>query len=98
MPHDWTVNARCEIYSAGEDQASAVVPCTFSQHQWIVTITLKNGPNYELSPSPTEFNSFTDSAGRPALRELLDSGNIGQIYRLADQSIYVYWDTAGISE
>jgi hypothetical protein len=26
-----TVDARCDLYPSGEDQASTVVPCTFSQ-------------------------------------------------------------------
>ncbi|MGK7913746.1 MAG: hypothetical protein AB4050_20025 [Synechococcus sp.] len=93
-----TVDTRCDLYPIGEDQASAVVPCTFSQRQGFIRITLNDETTYELSPSHTEANAYTDQEGKPASRELIGEGDIGQIYRLADESIYVYWDTAGLPE
>lgn len=86
-----TTEARCDIYPLGEDQASAVVPCTFSQRQGYVTIVLEDGTTYELTPSPTEAATYTDQDGQGATME--DGlGSEGLIYRLADESIFVYWD------
>jgi hypothetical protein len=44
---DWT-EARCDIYAAGEDQASAMIPCTFGQRQGNVTITRSDGVTHDL--------------------------------------------------
>jgi hypothetical protein len=88
-----TVSARCDIYPRGEDRTSAIVPCTFSQRQGYVTIVLEDGTTYELSPSPSQAAIYTDQDGRPATRE--DGLGAGlTIYRLAEESIYVYWDAA----
>ncbi|MBI4783000.1 MAG: hypothetical protein HY785_17010 [Oscillatoriophycideae cyanobacterium NC_groundwater_1537_Pr4_S-0.65um_50_18] len=92
-----TVDARCDLYPLGEDRASAVVPCTFSQRQGYVTITLQDGTTYDLSPTGSQPGNYRDQNGQAAYRQSgLDDR--GQIYRLADQSIYVYWDTAGIPD
>ncbi|HEY9663510.1 MAG TPA: hypothetical protein V6C65_34115 [Allocoleopsis sp.] len=93
-----TVKARCDIYPRGEDQASAVVPCTFSQSQGHVSIELQNGTTYDLVASSTEAAVYTDQDGNRATRD--DSlGDAGLIYRLVDESVYVYWDaTIGTPE
>lgn len=90
-----TVQARCDIYPKGEDRASAVVPCTFSQRQGHVAIDRADGVRHELSPQGDRPGTYVDEKGRPAYRNR-GLGSRGQIYRLADQSIYVYWSTAGL--
>ena len=91
-----TTTARCDVYPRGEDTATSSDTCTFSQRQGFVTITLKDGTTYELTPSPTEAATYTDQNDRPATRED-ELGTDGVIYRLADVSIYVYWDASTIS-
>jgi hypothetical protein len=93
--HADTVQARCDIYPKGEDRASAVVPCTFSQRQGYVAIQLPDGVRHELSPKGDQPGTYVDEKGRPAYRNS-GLGKRGHIYRLADKSIYVYWDTAGL--
>ena len=90
-----TVQARCDIYPKGQDRASAVVPCTFSQRQGYVTIDRADGVRHELSPKGDQPGTYVDERGRPAYRSS-GLGSRGHIYRLADQSIYVYWSTAGL--
>jgi Periplasmic lysozyme inhibitor of I-type lysozyme len=91
-----TVNARCDIYPKGQNRASAVMPCTFSQRQGYVAIDRADGVRHELSPKGDQPGAYVDERGRPAYRNK-GLGSRGQIYRLADQSIYVYWDTAGLA-
>jgi len=91
-----TVEARCDIYPRGQDRASAVVPCTFSQRQGAVGIQLQNGKRYDLSPVGNQPGNYVDRNGQAAYRQT-GLGDKGQIYRLADESIYVYWDTSGLS-
>ncbi|WP_198949727.1 hypothetical protein [Synechococcus sp. 1G10] len=87
-----TVKARCDVFPKGEDRATSSGLCTFSQRQGFVSIQLKNGQRVELTPVGNKPNAYHDSNGKPATRELENNGNI-HIYRLAKQSIFVYWDT-----
>ncbi len=88
-----TVKARCDIYPKGEDRATSSGLCTFSQRQGFVGIQLQNGKRYDLSPVGSNPGNYRDQNGRPAYRQS-GLGNKGQIFRLANESIYVYWDTA----
>lgn len=91
-----TTTARCDVYPKGSDQATSSGSCSFSQRQGYITITLADGTTYELTPDPNRAATYTDQNGRPATRE--DSlGTEGSIYRLADVSIFVYWDSTTIS-
>lgn len=86
-----TVNARCDVYPKGEDRATSSGPCTFSQRQGAVGIQLQNGRRYNLRPVGNQAGNYRDQNGRPAYRQS-GLGNRGQIYRLANESIYVYWN------
>ncbi|MDZ8183568.1 MAG: hypothetical protein RMX96_01725 [Nostoc sp. ChiSLP02] len=88
-----TVNARCDVYPKGEDRATSSTPCTFSQRQGAIGIELQNGKRYDLRPVGNKPGNYQDRDGRPAYRQS-GLGDRGQIYRLANESIYVYWDTA----
>lgn len=90
-----TVDARCDIYPLGEDRASAVVACTFSQRQGTVRIARQDGVVYELTPTGSQPGNYVDQTGRAAYRQA-GLGDRGQIYRLANESVYLYWDTAGL--
>lgn len=91
-----TVDARCDIYPKGSDQASKVVACTFSQRQGFVSIDRADGVRHELSPRRGVGN-YRDQDGQRAVRSM-GLGRAGQIYRLAHETVYVYWDTAGLPE
>jgi hypothetical protein len=90
-----TVPARCDIYPKGADKASAVLACSFSQRQGYVRIQRSDGVVYELRPVGDSPGRYVDAQGRPAVRNS-GLGQGGQIYRFADQSVFVYWDTAGL--
>lgn len=89
-----TVDARCDVYPLGEDHARAALACRFSQRQGYVTIHRADGVVHELSPGDAP-GRYTDAAGRPAWRER-GLGRRGLILRLADERLFVYWDTAGL--
>ncbi|MDF5709328.1 MAG: hypothetical protein PUP90_17090, partial [Nostoc sp. S4] len=88
-----TVNARCDVYPKGQDRATSSAPCSFSQRQGAVSIQLKNGRSYDLSPVGNQPGNYRDQNGRAAYRQA-GLGDKGQIYRLVTESIYVYWNTA----
>jgi hypothetical protein len=88
-----TVDARCDVFPKGDDKATFSGLCSFSQRQGYVSIDLKNGTRYELSPTGDKPGNYVDKDGKPARRES-GLGKKGQIYRLAKQSLFVYWDPA----
>jgi hypothetical protein len=90
-----TVDARCDIYPKGEDHASAMLACTFSQRQGYVTINRSDGVTHDLSPEGDSPGTYKDQNGSAVYREsgLADQG---LIFRLPDQSVYVYWDTTAL--
>ena len=94
--HADTVDARCDIYPKGSDRASKVVACTFSQRQGFVSIDRADGVRHELSPRRGVGN-YLDQDGKRAIRSA-GLGRSGQIYRLAQETVFVYWDTAGLPE
>ena len=64
-----TVNARCDIYPTGEDKASAVIPCTFSQRQGYIMIDRSDGVLHDLSPIGDAPGNFLDQNKAPAYRQ-----------------------------
>jgi hypothetical protein len=91
---DWT-DARCDIYPSGSDQASKMIPCTFAQRQGFITITREDGVTHDLSPVGDSPGNYRDEDGRTVYRQS-GLGDQGQIFRLADESVYVYWDTSAL--
>ncbi len=92
-----TVTARCDVYPKGQDRAKSSGLCSFSQRQGVVGIQLKNGKRYDLEPVGNKPGNYQDQNGRAAYRQS-GLGDKGQIYRLVNESIYVYWDPAPYSQ
>ena len=90
-----STEARCDIYPRGSDSLDKMLACTFSQRQGTVTITREDGVTYELVPVGDSPGNFRDRQGRPAYRQS-GLGTQGLIFRLAEESVYVYWDTAAL--
>ena len=91
-----TVDARCDIYPAGEDHADEMIPCIFSQRQGDVTISRSDGVRHELSPVGDTVGVFQDQGGRTVYRQG-GLGDQGLVFRFPDESVYVYWSTAALA-
>lgn len=91
-----STEARCEIYPKGSDRLEKMIPCTFGQRQGFITITREDGVTYELTPVGDAPGNFRDQKGRPVYRQS-GLGSDGQIFRFADESVYVYWDASALS-
>ena len=83
--------ARCDIYPAGEDHTDVAIPCTFSQRQGHITIRRDDGVTHDLSPEGDTPGNFRDQHGNRVYRQS-GLGDQGQIFRLPEESIYVYWN------
>lgn len=93
---DWT-QARCDIYPIGQDKASKMIPCIFSQRNGYVTITRDDGVTHDLTPVDGVFGNFQDQNGQMVYRNS-DLGDEGLIFRLSDESVYVYWSTSALND
>ena len=91
---DWT-EARCDVYASGEDHTERVIPCTFSQQQGRITITRSDDVTHELSPVGNTPGNFRDQHDRMVYRQN-GLGDQGLIFRFPDESVYLYWSTAGL--
>jgi len=90
------IDARCDIYPAGEDHASLMLPCTFSQYQGNVYIDRSDGVNYTLLATGDRPGNFKDQKGRAVYRQS-GLGKEGVIFRLPEESLYIYWDSSSLS-
>jgi hypothetical protein len=90
-----TMAARCDIYPAGEDHTDVMIPCTFSQRQGFVSIDRSDGIRHEFEPVGDTPGNYVDQHGRPVYRQS-GLGDQGLIFRLPDESVFVYWSTAAL--
>lgn len=86
-----SIQARCDIYRMGEDQADRTIPCTFSQRQGYITIVRSDDVTYELSPVGDLPGNFTDQYDNRVYRQS-GLGDQGQIFRFPEISIFLYWN------
>lgn len=93
--HADSTDARCDIYPKGSDKASTMVACVFSQRQGAVSIDRKDGIRYDLTPAGDAPGNYLDQDGNPAYRQS-GLGDQGLIFRMQEESVYVYWDTSAL--
>ena len=91
-----SVDARCDIYPRGSDHTDKMIPCRFYQAQGHVVITRNDGVTHDLIPEGDEPGNYRDQDGNAAYRQS-GLGDQGLIFRLKDESIYVYWNTAALN-
>ena len=90
-----STDARCDIYPKGEDHSGASIPCVFSQRQGYITINRSDGVVHDLSPRGDKPGNYSDANGRDVYRQS-GLGKNGLIFRFDEESVFVYWDTAGL--
>ena len=81
--------ADCDVHEHGDRKANQSGPCTFSQRQGYIDISLKNGLSYSLSPQGAP-NTFTDQNGKNVKRIEAD-GNMHK-YKWKHKNIAVYFN------
>ena len=91
---DWT-DARCDIYPKGEDHSGVSIPCVFSQRQAYITIARSDGVSHDLAPYGDNSGNYKDQYGDMVYRNS-GLGDRGLIFRMRDESVFVYWDTSGL--
>lgn len=92
-----STRARCDIYPAGSDHASASIACTFSQYQGNVYIDRSDGISHELLPTGDTAGNYVDQAGKPVYRQS-GLGSEGLVFRMPNETVYVYWDASSLEQ
>ena len=92
-----STQARCDIYPKGEDHTDVVIPCVFSQRQGYISINRSDDVFHDLSPQDDAVGHFKDAQGNDVYRQS-GLGDRGLIFRFKDESIFLYWDTAGLPD
>ena len=92
-----STSARCDIYPAGSDHASASIACTFSQYQGNVYIDRSDGVSYQLQPAGDVPGNFVDQDGHAVYRQS-GLGSAGLIFRMPDESVFVFWHDASLEQ
>ncbi len=87
-----STDAACVIYPAGADHSEKMIPCRFYQAQGHVVITREDGVVHDLTPVGEGAGEFRDVQGNAVERQD-DLGDQGLIFRLPDESVYVYWNS-----
>lgn len=78
--------ATCEFYSHGDKKKDRSGPCTFSQRQGYIDITLTNGKTFSLSPGKKP-DHFKDQEDHKVVRE--KSSGSRQVYKWDQKKIVV---------
>lgn len=86
-----STDATCEFYSHGDKKKDRSGPCTFSQRQGFVDITLSNGKTFNLSPKDKP-DHFKDQEDHKVVRKKA-SGN-EQVYKWDQKKIVVTFHQA----
>ena len=99
IPHAMadSTQARCDIYPKGEDHTDVVIPCVFSQRQGYISINRSDKVFHALSPQDDAIGHFKDQNGNDVYRQS-GLGKNGLIFRFKTESIFLYWDTAGLPD
>ena len=84
--HADTADADCQVRKKGDLAKDASGPCTFSQRQGYIDITLKNGGTYNLSPGERA-NHFKDQNGHGVERTA--AGGDSHTYKWDNMQIVV---------
>jgi hypothetical protein len=81
-----TAEATCELRKHGNVKQDGTGPCTFSQRQGYVDITLRNGESFSLSPAD-KANRYRDQNGKHVSRSV--NGQGAQEYQWDGQKVTV---------
>jgi hypothetical protein len=92
-----TTSARCDIYPSGSAQLEKMIGCTFSQRQGHITIHRQDNIVHQFSPVDAVPGNFVDPTGQRVYRQS-GLGDQGLIFRLPNESIYVFWNTSALEQ
>ena len=86
-----TRTAECELFHHGDRDDKHSGRCEFSQRQGYITIRLRNGKTFELSPTD-EHRHYRDQKGHAV--KLRDAGTSSSIYKWEKKRLEVHWNRA----
>ena len=85
-----STRAECGFSATAGTPPEVTSSCSFSQRQGFIYISIDGGPEFDLRPTAKGPGNFVDAAGRAVYRRS-GLGDQGQLFRLPDRFLYIYW-------
>ncbi|WP_170287222.1 PliI family lysozyme inhibitor of I-type lysozyme [Halioglobus maricola] len=85
------MRARCGFSATADASPASNASCTFSQRQGFISVRIDGGRDFEFSPTGDAPGNYVDQQGKSVYR-LAGLGDAGQLFRLPDSHLYVFWD------
>ena len=85
-----TIGAECGFSDSAKATPDSTSSCTFSQRQGFISVRIDGGQEFEFSPVGDSPGNYEDQ-GSNAIYRLSGLGKAGQIFKLPDTYLYVYW-------
>ena len=85
-----STRAECGFSATADTPPETTSSCSFSQRQGFITIRIDGGPEFDFKPTEQGPGNFVDAAGRAVYRRS-GLGDAGQLFRLPDRFLHVYW-------
>jgi hypothetical protein len=88
-----TVKSRCGYSEKADAGPETYHPCTFSQRQGTISISIGSDAPYLFSPDGDLAGTYLDQAGQRVYRKK-GLGKRGQLFQLSGRYLYVLWNPA----
>ena len=85
-----SMRAECGFSTSAETRPDVTSSCVFSQRQGFISVRIDGGEEFEFSPAGDAPGNFTDQGGTAVYRRS-GLGDEGQLFRLPDRYLYVFW-------
>ena len=86
-----SMRSECGFSDAKTQRPDTTSSCLFSQRQGYISIRIDGGSEFELSPQGDTPGNYLDQQGEAVYR-LSGLGEEGQLFKLADSYLFVFWN------
>ena len=86
-----SMRSECGFSDAKTQRPDTTSSCLFSQRQGYISIRIDGGSEFELSPQGDAPGNYLDQQGKAVYR-LGGLGEEGQLFKLADSYLFVFWN------
>jgi hypothetical protein len=91
-----SVQSECGYSSSPESRPDETSACVFSQRQGYISIRIDGGREFDFSPVGDSPGNYRDTSGQAVYRRS-GLGAQGQIFRLGEQYLYVFWNPSRLA-
>lgn len=90
------MRSECGFSRTTGERPPSTSSCTFSQRQGFISVRIDGGPELELAPTGDSPGNYLDQGGNAVYRQS-GLGDEGQLFKLSDRYLYVFWNPSRLS-